>query len=847
MKVRLKWHFGPQHGAVSHSGTPLLLLCEGEVLDPVSHLPVGRNGIRIGVADDQGRYRLVAVGDVVFLGGDKEYRSALLPAGGKANFRCGETEGSLNGPAGAIAQDPLVGTTLGGYKILNRLGAGAVGVVYRSLQTSLDSEIALKVLSPQAAKSAQAVRSFVKEAQAAGRLSHPNLVQVHDVGQSEGNHYYAMELVPGGNLEEALAEQGPLPWRKAVAYARDCAKALAFAEENGLVHRDVKPENLMLAQSGIVKLADLGLAATREMLDVEAAGGTPHFMAPETAGGKNVDARSDLYSLGCSLYRLLTGKTLFQADTVRGILVAHRNEAPPTLADSGLNVPSDLEAIFADLVAKSPDERYAHAQEVVEDLDVLLASSGSRTGFWAALLLIAVGATWGVREYMREDVVVQPEKIVEYVDNENSAETQAKLKAAATEISFRKAMAADSLVARMEGLKEFLALHPDSNFSDSAAEELLRLQDAHGLELAAAAAETATLQESVVAFQALQQSAFDFKTAGRWSEALATLDQSPLAAQAEVLALRETLFQAALVIAYTWKSQHLSLIQSDRWQEAQALEGEWELAFGMESLPWGGTADDLRLLRVETKLAADVKKRFIFRQSLAQSTFSTSRDAVLQFNFVEATGLFEKAQQESLALAPLLKMELEGFRLAGDLVREMAAKAKSGEVRNFQFPGDDRKLRVLDWTQEGLVVQIQSQGTRRSQVLNWSEFHRPTALLGLMDSLGSNPDTAGGKAQLYFLVARGVLASHSSQIEDYPEKIMSQCLTWLNESPKSYLLVDAETVPALAEIKKLEEIARAFRQANDFLSLNRIEDFYSRWSLLAAWCSHGQADFGIRP
>jgi hypothetical protein len=289
------------------------------------------------------------------------------------------------------------------------------------------------------------------------------------------------------------------------------------------------------------------------------------------------------------------------------------------------------------------------------------------------------------------------------------------------------------------------------------------------------------------------------------------------------------------------------LIQSDRWQEAQALEGEWELAFGMENLPWGGTADDLRLLRVETKLAADVKKRFIFRQSLAQSTFSTSRDAVLQFNFVEATGLFEKAQQESLALAPLLEMELEGFRLAGDLVREMAAKAKSGEVRNFQFPGDDRKLKVLDWTQEGLVVQIQSQGTRKSQVLNWSEFHRPTALLGLMDSLGSNPDTAGGKAQLYFLVARGVLASHSSQIEDYPEKIMSQCLTWLNESPKSYLLVDAETVPALAEIKKLEEIARAFRQANDFLSLNRIEDFYSRWSLLAAWCSHGQADFGIRP
>jgi len=296
----------------------------------------------------------------------------------------------------APMQDELLGTDLAGYRLLGRLGQGAVGTVYRALQINLNREIALKVLNAQACTSPLAVASFKREAQAAGRLQHPNVVQVYDVGESGGRHFYAMEIVAGGSLEETLTASGPIPWDEALPMVQDTAEALAFAASHDLLHRDIKPDNLMLTATGVVKLADLGLASTRKMLDKESAGGTPHFMAPESLQGQP-DYRADFYSLGCTLYRLLTHEVPYPADDVRGILLGHRDGDIPTLSDAGISAPSAVQDLIDSLMAKEPEDRPHRAEDIVDAVSLIL-ESGKRPaskGLLIVFILILVsGAAW---------------------------------------------------------------------------------------------------------------------------------------------------------------------------------------------------------------------------------------------------------------------------------------------------------------------------------------------------------------------------------------------------------------------------------------------------------------------
>jgi len=269
-------------------------------------------------------------------------------------------------PRNAGPRDPLVGATLGDYKNVGVLGRGGFATVYRAQQTKLNREVALKVLNQgKSGLTEDQVDSFLREARAAAALNHPSLVHVHDVGKSGGRYFLSMELVPGGDLAKRVKNNGPMPWREAVAIIRDVASALACAHASGMVHRDVKPANMLITSSGKAKLADLGLTDSSEHA------GTAAFMPPEQILRKQNDARSDLYSLGCSLYSLITGRPPFQGSSNKQILARQINERPSMMKHLGFRVPTEVERLVSRLLAKDPAERPQSAAEVIEAIDRL--------------------------------------------------------------------------------------------------------------------------------------------------------------------------------------------------------------------------------------------------------------------------------------------------------------------------------------------------------------------------------------------------------------------------------------------------------------------------------------------
>lgn len=267
--------------------------------------------------------------------------------------------------------DERVGKELDGYRILERIGRGGMGTVYRAEQLSLHREVALKVLPPELGRDATFRERFLREARAAAQLNHPNIVQVYDAGEADGLLFYAMEFVPGGTIEDRiLASPGGLPLDEALRYLSDAAQALDYAANKGIVHRDVKPENLMITELGGVKLADLGLAhPVRGDRDDAGRFGTPHFLAPEQARGEPVDIRADLYSLGATFYRMLTGETMYHGRTAREIVRKQIQEPPPPLRAKRPDVPEAIERIYLKLVAKDPDERFSTPAELLSAIE----------------------------------------------------------------------------------------------------------------------------------------------------------------------------------------------------------------------------------------------------------------------------------------------------------------------------------------------------------------------------------------------------------------------------------------------------------------------------------------------
>jgi serine/threonine protein kinase len=289
------------------------------------------------------------------------------------------------------------GTRLGPYEILATLGAGGMGEVYRARDTRLGREVAVKVISPAIAGNAEQLRRFEREARSASALSDPHIVTVFDVGEQDGIHYFASELVEGGDLRSRL-EDGRLPLRKAIEIAEQIASGLASAHEKGITHRDLKPENILLTKAGLAKIADFGLAKLAETPDVElsrmptsdrietTAGtvmGTVSYMSPEQASGRKVDYRSDQFSFGVIVYEMLTGRLAFRKETPGETLAAILRDEPPPLADADPAVPAPVCWTVERCLAKDPDDRYASTRDLAREIAGLrgrLSETSSKSG-----------------------------------------------------------------------------------------------------------------------------------------------------------------------------------------------------------------------------------------------------------------------------------------------------------------------------------------------------------------------------------------------------------------------------------------------------------------------------------
>ncbi len=278
--------------------------------------------------------------------------------------------------AAAPVATPVSGTAfprVPGHDVLEQVGAGAGGTVYRARQRTLERDVALKVLAPALAQRPRFVERFVAEARAAAALSHPHVVPVYDVGESDGVHWFTMEFMAGGTVEQVLADapDGRLPWRDAVALASAAARGLAYLHEQGFVHRDVKPANLLLDPTGLVKLGDMGTLTRAD--DADAARiGTPHYMSPEQARGEPVTRASDVYSLGATLYRMLAGRTPHADGDGRAVLRAVASERPPDLARFAPRVPAEVLDAVAEMMAPDAAARPTDAGAVGERLAAAL-------------------------------------------------------------------------------------------------------------------------------------------------------------------------------------------------------------------------------------------------------------------------------------------------------------------------------------------------------------------------------------------------------------------------------------------------------------------------------------------
>lgn len=271
---------------------------------------------------------------------------------------------------------------IAGFQLLRRVGRGAMGTVYRARQLSVDRIVAVKILRPHLAKNKEFTQRFKEEAKAAAMLNHPNIVQAIDAGEDAGYYYFTMEFVDGETLHRWMLREGVIEEHRALEVMRDVAIALGHAHAQGIVHRDVKPGNIMISRDNETKLCDLGLARLRveeeEMgtgtVARGAAVGTPYYISPEQAMGKlDVDCRSDIYSLGATLYRALVGRHAFDAPSPAEVMEAHVKQPVPWPKDHNPDLTENVSYLLVKMMAKKPEERYQTPQELLEDTEHVLA------------------------------------------------------------------------------------------------------------------------------------------------------------------------------------------------------------------------------------------------------------------------------------------------------------------------------------------------------------------------------------------------------------------------------------------------------------------------------------------
>src|ERR1043166_8451482 len=271
---------------------------------------------------------------------------------------------------------------IGHYTIISELGRGGMGVVYKAHEDSLNRFVAIKVLSDHLASDEQFLSRFLREARAAGALSHPNVIPIYFIGEDNGRHYFAMEYVSGRSVLAMIRQEGKIHNPRAPQIGLQAAQGLSAAHEKGIIHRDIKPANLMVDDRGVVKIADFGIALAAEaQARLTATGtlmGTPGYLSPEQCLNETVDQRADIYALGVTYFEMLTGTLPFNAESPLALLRQILQETPPDVTQLNPEVDEESRRILMKMIARNRDERYQTCNELVADLEEYLAKQNVR-------------------------------------------------------------------------------------------------------------------------------------------------------------------------------------------------------------------------------------------------------------------------------------------------------------------------------------------------------------------------------------------------------------------------------------------------------------------------------------
>jgi len=295
----------------------------------------------------------------------------------------------------AVTGDTLIDSVFDGrYRIIRKLGAGGMANVYLAEDQELGRRVAIKILDDRHAADDSFIERFRREAKNAAGLSHPNIVSIYDRGEAEGTYYIAMEYLSGRSLKELIVSRGPTPIRIAIDYTRQMLAALGFAHRHGIVHRDIKPHNVVVDADGRLKVTDFGIARSgaSQMTEVGSIIGTAQYLSPEQARGSPVDQRSDVYSVGIVLYEMLTGTVPFTGDTPLEIAMKHLSEVPVPPSELRDDVPADLDLVVLRALAKDPEDRYQTAEEMNADLARIQRGLGVSSETTDAATAVLAGA-----------------------------------------------------------------------------------------------------------------------------------------------------------------------------------------------------------------------------------------------------------------------------------------------------------------------------------------------------------------------------------------------------------------------------------------------------------------------